>query len=272
MVSLLNVDEADILWMSGRLRNILLNSIFNYITDTRMKVAIMTHIPTPETFQPALDFDWSQSSLEELFSTDHWQKFNHDAFIDVRNILQKKGIKTLEIYTKTHPQTAFAFGYIFRREADFSLCIHHFDEIWSTQYLNTSPSHLSCISTEGNIGSQHMAVAISITQDVEYGLKQFIKDNDIFRCYLTCAPSNKKTPYNISNDVIASEIAEEVRNAIIDTRKIYPTTDIHLFAAVPIPLAYMIGWRLNACGRIHLYHHDRNTSTYAKSWILDGND
>jgi hypothetical protein len=40
-------------------------------------------------------------------------------------------------------------------------------------------------------------------------------------------------------------------------------TDIHLFARVPSPLAILIGQRLQACGRIHLYWFDNPTYRFA---------
>lgn len=42
-------------------------------------------------------------------------------------------------------------------------------------------------------------------------------------------------------------------------------TDIHLFARIPSPLAVLIGQRLQACGRIHLYWFDNPTYRFAFS-------
>jgi len=40
-------------------------------------------------------------------------------------------------------------------------------------------------------------------------------------------------------------------------------TDIHLFARVPSALAVLIGQRLYACGRIHLYWFDNPSYRFA---------
>ncbi len=40
-------------------------------------------------------------------------------------------------------------------------------------------------------------------------------------------------------------------------------TDIHLFARIPAALAVLIGQRLLACGRIHLYWFDNPTYRFA---------
>ncbi len=42
-------------------------------------------------------------------------------------------------------------------------------------------------------------------------------------------------------------------------------TDVHLFARIPSPLAILIGQRLLACGRIHLYWFDNPTYRFAFS-------
>ena len=40
-------------------------------------------------------------------------------------------------------------------------------------------------------------------------------------------------------------------------------TDIHLFVRVPSALAVLIGQRLHACGRVHLYWFDNPTYRFA---------
>jgi hypothetical protein len=258
------------------LRQKILARIFKSMTDTHIKIAINTYVPTPETFQPVLDFDWSQLSKEnDFFSVDHWQNDIRDAFIDVRNILSKKNIKTLEISSHAQLQIGFAFGYIFRRES-FLLKIHHQGQIWTTQHEINKSNHLTCETNEIKPGVKHMAVGISIQQDVKESLNQFVAakrremGQEMFNRIILLSPKDG-CRYQIPDDVIASEISEEVRLEIIKAKK-HPITDIHLFAAIPLPLAYMIGWRLNACGKIHLYHHDKSTLTYQPSWILDGKD
>jgi hypothetical protein len=65
-------------------------------------------------------------------------------------------------------------------------------------------------------------------------------------------------------------MAWEIGNTIRELRGKYNLTDIHIFAAMPLGLAYLIGTELNACGRIHLYEFDKSESKYQSSWILEG--
>jgi len=253
------------------LRKRILSSIVNRINESCIKISVMTHITTPKNFRSILDLDWSYFSKKDIISKNYWIDSAREVFLDVRNVLMKQGITNLEMYSKAHLHVGFAFGFIFRRETGFSLKIHQFDQIWSTQIEKNPTSHLRFSLTECNIGSKHLAISISISNNVENALKKFINDNNIFRCCLDCMPSSGDLPYTIPNTTVAAEMAGEIRKEIIDASNKYNITDIHLFAAIPIALAYMIGWRLNACGKIHLYHHDKN-SIYKPSWIIDAND
>ena len=241
-------------------------------TPDTIRIALMTHenSPTPENFQPEFDFDWSSSPPGDIFSNENWTDSVRKQFLDVRKALMKKGRVNLEIFTKAHIQAGFAFGYIFRRETGFSLNIRHFDQVWRTHIEKHPTSHLKC-DLEGNAGSKHLAVSISIAFDAGNALNAFLKDNDIFRCFLNCAPTAGQPPYHIPDGETAAEMAGEIRRAIQDARQRYGVTEIHLFAAIPIALAYLIGWRLNQCGNIHLYHHDKSSSLYTPSWIIEAN-
>jgi hypothetical protein len=68
--------------------------------------------------------------------------------------------------------------------------------------------------------------------------------------------------------IISKEVGERIRKA----HGKYNTTEIHIFAAIPLGLAYLIGSELNACGRIHLHEFDNSTREYFSSGLLkEGN-
>ncbi len=247
----------------------LLGGILSHEPDSMTNVAVMTYAPTPGDFEAMLDFNWKPLDSEELFTPSEWGTSIEQALTDAKDILISKGRENLRIHSKAHIQVGFAFGYVFRKETGFSLNIEHFDELWSTRTVDATRSHLTCKYRDGSVGRKHLAVSLSLTMDVENAVGGFVANNDIFRAFLDFCPVDGIIPCKIPGDDVAAEMAEEIRNGIIEARGKYNVTDIHLFAAIPLPLAYMIGWRLNACGRIHLYHHDRGANSYTPSWVIE---
>lgn len=259
--------------ISQKLRSNLLNSVLGQSNEKKVQIAVMTYAPTPDGFNPILNLDWSDLHLpSNLLSQSSWADYVRPALLDIKKIIVKSSRTNLEIFSKAQPQVGIAFGYIFRKEAGFVLNVHHFDQTWSTLAEETQDSYLYCKDISGDLGSKNLAVIVSITQEVG-NVTGKLSGMDIgFRAFLNCSPISGDIPYHIPDGSVASVMAGEIRKAILDVKRKYEITDIHIFSAIPLALAYLIGWRLNACGRIHLYDYDRSNGTYTPSWILEGAD
>nr|CBX31254.1 hypothetical protein N47_E47660 [uncultured Desulfobacterium sp.] len=258
--------------ISQKLRRNLLSIVLGQSQEKRVRIAVMTYSPTPDDAKPMLNLDWSALHLpDSLLSQNSWADYVCPALADIKNTLVKSSRTNLEIISKAQPQVGIAFGYIFRKEAGFILDVHQFDQIWSTSTDENETSYLNCNCTSGDLGNQNIAVIISITQEVGNVTGRLSGVDIGFRAFLNCSPTGGKIPYNIPHGQIAAAMAGEIRKAILDAKSKYDVTDIHIFSAIPLGLAYLIGWRLNACGRIHLYDYDRSKGTYSPSWILEGN-
>jgi hypothetical protein len=72
---------------------------------------------------------------------------------------------------------------------------------------------------------------------------------------------NGQTVANI-NESLAVAYANQV-GEVIRHLNAQGITDIHLFARIPSALAVLVGQRLQACGRIHLYWFDNPTYRFA---------
>ena len=259
--------------ISQGLRKNLLNTVLGQSGEKKVRIAVMTYSPTPVDVKPMLNLDWSDLHLpDNLFSQNSWTNHVQPALSNVKENLTKSSRSNLEIFSKAQPQVGIAFGYIFRKEAGFLLNVHHFDQIWSTSVDEPPDSCLNCKDIPGKLGNKNLAVTVSITQDVDNITGRLSGIDISFRAFLNCSPISGKPPYKIPDGIEAAVMAGEIRNAILDAKRKYSVTDIHIFAAIPLALAYLIGWRLNACGRIHLYDYDRSNGTYAPSWILEGKD
>jgi hypothetical protein len=66
----------------------------------------------------------------------------------------------------------------------------------------------------------------------------------------------------------ALAIACQVRAAILRARQQHLPAQTHLFGVMPLGLAVLIGWLLNACEPIQCYDFDRNASGYVPTFRL----
>jgi hypothetical protein len=72
----------------------------------------------------------------------------------------------------------------------------------------------------------------------------------------------------IQNGQHALAMALQIRAAIRKARNDHPQQTIHLFGAMPIGLAILLGANLNACEPVQCYEYDRTSNTYQPSCLL----
>lgn len=264
--------DEDIHHASQKIRKILLRNLIQKSGKEDFLISLSTYQRTPGTIWSQLDLDWSLLNFsDKLMSQSVWEKHILHALLDVKDALLEAGYMNINLFAKAHLTAGIAIGYVFRRETGFKLNIQQNDQWWAIQSSPEEPSKFRINSESRNIGSKHLAVNISITRLVDDDIGNFIKDNDIsFRAEVQCVPENGPSRDAIPNESVAAAIAWKIGNAIRDAKNLYSITDIHIFAAMPLGLACLIGSELNACGRIHLYEFDRSESRYYPSWMLDG--
>ena len=144
--------------------------------------------------------------------------------------------------------------------------------MWTSLESPEKPSGLKINEQSRNIGSKHLGVNLSITSSIDNSLGNYIDKQQLsLRAELFCEPTEGPSRESVPNHNVASAMAWEIGNAIRDAKSKYNITDIHIFGAMPLGLAVLIGSELNACGRIHLYENNKSESMYYPSWTLEGN-
>jgi len=254
------VDGSDGLREAARqARRILLQKQLQHNTDQKVTIAVSTYQKTLANCNLILDFDWSEIfPFANLFTQETWDTFIRPSLLDVKNSILDTGRSSLRIIPKAHLTVGLAFGFIFKRVTGFSMTIHQLhpqnDQWWSTNDSEGDASSLEITTVPNTVGSSHLAIEISISRDIGNELGILMKESGldfgaILYCRIVPEPSNKAVPDGQIALTMVRKIADGVRNAIHK----YRITDIHILAAVPLALAFLIGAELNACGRIHLY-------------------
>lgn len=219
----------------------------------------------------ALDLDMTPYFVSNLPSVDIWNREFVPALVTLKDYLLAKQKTHLRLFARVHLSLGFAVGYVFRDRTGFVLEIEQINkpnrEIWSTAATEeTSPLTIDCVPV-GNHGSKDLVVNINLMSNDNNSFQDYVKKSGLYyRAMIEAKP--KAFPCLISNGQ-AVLIARELTQKIKEAHGQYGTNIIHLFAAVPLGLALLIGHQLNACGTIQCYEFDKAKREYYPSVRLE---
>lgn len=172
-------------------------------------------------------------------------------------------------YPQVRLPLAFLLGWIFRRVSHFNLGLVFNNQIWITHGLPHVPSKLvDGLPHLGEPENKEAALILNISRKIESSVFEFIG-------------SWKEKPkttlvYDLDGHQIASA-AHALSVAINISQKIKILIDkwgirkIHLFGAMPVALAVLIGFHLNAICPITIYFLDKTRSQYQVGGTLTNN-
>ncbi len=179
------------------------------------------------------------------------------ALQDVRETLAATwGLRTVQVRAQAHLSAGFALGFVFQSPSGFPLAIHQKmadqqEQIWRSDASPAETEPLIINIQEGTVGSPDLAVELSITSDVAAAVDRFVQTNNVsFRARIVMRPREGAGRETVADNAQAVAIARQAVNALRRLRDERGTQRIHLFAALPLGLAVLLGRQLNACGPI----------------------
>jgi hypothetical protein len=201
--------------------------------------------------------------------TEVWSQRIAPAINAVKNNLVSKGIQALRVTGHCHLSLGCLMGYVFRRPTAFRIeTVQNSDgtaSVWST-HGKSGANPLKVVELPGEIGSRDLLVVLNLySSDIGSVLKCAATHGLKRRATITLNPP--RYPYLItSNEAVA--IARDLSATIKELHARYSTSNVHLFLAVPLGLSLLIGYDLNACGRVQCYEFDNKNSEYSPSCVL----
>lgn len=109
---------------------------------------------------------------------------------------------------------------------------------------------------EADVTADDLAVLVSVSSNVEPAFSRCRHNLPSFRAILHIRTTDG-SKYPLGNPGHASKVAHKVAQAIRSARnEVQPRGKVHLFMAVPVGLAMMLGQLLNTFGPVQLYEHD----------------
>ena len=218
-----------------------------------------------------LDIDFTPFFKSGLPLAEVWNNDFTRALHEVKYALFSRSLTRLRLRSFAHLSLGFLFGFIFRERTGFSLEIEQVTRgadptIWTTSE-EALPHQLSINHyPTPQLDSRNLCVKINLVASDDAAIAAYAKESGLaYRVLLDITPP--AYPHFLDSSQAIS-VARELADQIKQIHGKYGTNSVHLFAAVPLALAILIGYNLNACGSIQCYEFDNASRQYHPSCLL----
>ncbi|MCB0125107.1 MAG: SAVED domain-containing protein, partial [Caldilineaceae bacterium] len=223
-----------------------------------------------------LDLDWcAWLGIDRFPTCDEWDNLLKPALVGVRQQLHSQSDRMrVQFHCQLPLPAAFALGFVFNvRVAHVGVWarktgVSDFKRQFWLSDSDPAPVHYEPIWIQRTDGCSQVAV-VELTSyvSIHNAVKALVDATVIAVNTWVQLPLlvDGKSMENIEEGyalAYAKQVAQLIR--ALNEQGV---TDIHLFARIPAALAVLIGQRLVACGRIHLYWFDNPTYRFAFTLI-----
>lgn len=243
--------------------------------DEPLRLRLMTRRQPGFETGWALSIDWSHRFTVRNAQEGAWEGSLLPALRTIRESIRSRAPgRTLEASGLATLSSGLALGRTFLsldRDLRLSWCQEASgrpDQVWSLEAsreevpvrIDTRP-----MRTEGNA----LAVLLSVTADVEPAFGASKRELPPFRAAVDVRPDTDPfQPWSIERPGQAADFVERTVEAVRRARERLQTDSVHVFGAIPIGLAVLIGQRLNTLGPVQTYEHDPKAGRYTPELLL----
>lgn len=229
-----------------------------------VQFGLFARVAPPNSHDYWLSLDWSGRVVNRHATDADWQVHLLPALGDVVNAIEKHA-PGRRIFAGGRPTVAAAFaaGRAFLAPRGLDVCWRQF-----TNGAGECEWHLNDIrhsvplktSITGSVASaDELAVLISVTGSVEHAFVATRPTLPDFRGVVSIAYEGDNRRGLAGPEAL--DIAHSIIEAIRDAReKLMPRGSLHLFMAVPVGLAFLLGQLSNTLGPIWIYEHEESGS------------
>lgn len=232
-----------------------------------------------DPYVPYVGFSTFKNALEDAnldIKLDVSPQNNH--FDDIYNELDKieKTLsrtnsisKTFLLKMKSRLAYAFLFGWTFRRVKGYSFYPQLPDgKFWTTDGLPLVPSEIDLsVPFIGSEKTDGIAIVLNISRSIEKSVYDHLSKTKEVRAAVSYHLRGGFVSDAAHAQSIAIDIAQKMKLLMDDTN----IKTVHLYAALPAPLAAMIGNKLNAIKPIKIYFMDEERENYKLAGEINNN-
>ncbi len=214
-----------------------------------------------------LNLDWTElfEGKDEVPTGDEWEDILFPALSDVKNMLSATtSSRKLHVYLNARLPAAIALGAAIPAVAHFELLLQSDHGAWSTKGTPTDPSPLRLIPYHEKGDALSALIELAISRNTAPGLAQSLPFLNIsYKHHIRFEPKDEPPGSDAVKDAshaiaMAQQIGKELRS-LCDNKGV---SHLHLFAALPVELAVMVGHQLNALCAVTLYHNRNSDRRY----------
>jgi SMODS-associated and fused to various effectors sensor domain len=228
-----------------------------------LPLRLLLHTRTYPVFQPgvALSLNWCDRFVDREAIPGAWNDLLLPALSEVSRTVRSGAAGRLVVAggLASIPSVT-ALGAAFLAPAGLKLAWNQYtpgraDQLWGLNAVR-EPAGFVGNTRDQDVSGTDLAVFISVTDDVEPAFAQTPKSSlPSFRAITRIAKPDCHR-FDITTPGQAVDVAHTVIEAIRAARRDFrPIMSIHLFAAVPLGVAMMVGQLLNTFGPVQTYEH-----------------
>jgi SMODS-associated and fused to various effectors sensor domain/TIR domain len=222
-------------------------------------IYLRTFVFAPPTTSLDLYLDWLKlvHEKERLPTPQEWEQTLLPALLDVKHTISEKVPSyRIHLLIKSILPVAIALGFAFREPARITLLLEGQKETWSTEAhpSEKEPLHREWIRNEQ--GDQQSAVVeVATTLSIKQSVENALPVIGVMPGYHIRLESPELSREAVRDAAHAQAIASQVGHVCRELCGLHQITHIHLFVAIPVELAVLIGHQLNALCPITLYEY-----------------
>jgi hypothetical protein len=216
-----------------------------------------------------LNFDWRHRVTEGTLAHDD-EKALRDALHATAGVVkQVYGPLPLALAIKAHLPIAVAVGHAFAETSGSQLRMARDAEVFVTGRPTAAAPLLQLgDGMKGPATLSTASVEVSVARDVEAGVTRSLSESHRYRHRIMLRPVDGPSRDALADAATAAVWAKQVAETVLAAVDAGDVHQIDLYLATPVELAVMIGWWLNAAGRIDLMNWRGKTGPYERMWSL----
>ncbi len=223
----------------------------------------------------ALTLDWSEHFDMRFARGDAWAETLLPALGTVREAIRREAPgRAIEASGSPTLSAGFALGRAFLSlDRDLRLAWRQEaperpDQVWS---LAAPREEVACavetrpVRTDG----EALALLLSVTRDVKPVFGASKAELPPFRAVVELRAAGASfEPLDLGAPGQAASMVDRAIEAVRRAGETYQTTGLHVFGAIPVGLAVLLGQRLNTLGPVRIYEHDEAAGRYRPELLL----
>lgn len=235
-------------------------------------ISLKTFPDTPPTTRLDLNLDWLDLiyKKERLSTHQEWEDILFPALNDVKEMISEMvPAHRIHLYVKSILPVGITLGFVFRRTAKITLLVEGQKETWSTE---TAPSENEPLCLQWNHhdqGDQQIAVVeVATTRMISKSVEEALSLYGLTPGFHIQLDVPVPSDTSVGDAATARAMARQVGQICQRLCDEYRVRHIHLFVALPVQLAILIGHQLSALCPITLYEFKSEEKVYQPIWTI----